>query len=496
MKSNDEVGARAAAMLSNARREWARLRTLVRYAAGFARQPWTPPDADAEYRDLARKCQTPWAGLAIRSKTQGLTADGHTSARVWREIWLRNAMPARQDAILRDAATTGYSWLIGGLSDAEEYVIEPCSSTRGYASWADSWLFEMYPIEFLRLVRDSKGDEGKGQLWQYIDAEARWTIEGNPAKRHRVVAVDEHPFGVCPVSMIPNDGGLDGMPVGEIEPLTRTLDRISDATFALQVNQRYGAFPQKWASGWPEARIDANGDEVEPEINANVDSLITTDIPEGRFGNFAATDLRQVIEAQETHIRHLLSVAQVPPYYLIGGSLANTSEQLIYATEMGRRRKIIDAQELMTDRFGAILDLGAEWIGDTDGLDPEARVMWRAVDIYPLPVAADAFSKMRAGGMSPERALSYMPGMSADDIAAEAALIRATDDPGAPTGDTAGDAVRAVQGQATALGILIRAGVEPAEAAERVGLGQIEFSGAMPTSLRLPEREAAALEEK
>lgn len=47
--------------------------------------------------------------------------------------------------------------------------------------------------------------------------------------------------------------------------------------------------------------------------------------------------------------------------------------------------------------------------------------------------------------------------------------------------------------QADALGVLIRAGVDPGEAARRVGLAGLRFTGAVPVSLRLPEGDAAHL---
>jgi len=50
--------------------------------------------------------------------------------------------------------------------------------------------------------------------------------------------------------------------------------------------------------------------------------------------------------------------------------------------------------------------------------------------------------------------------------------------------------------QADALGVLIRAGVDPAEAARRVGLAGLAFTGAVPVSLRLPESDAAQLEQQ
>lgn len=47
-----------------------------------------------------------------------------------------------------------------------------------------------------------------------------------------------------------------------------------------------------------------------------------------------------------------------------------------------------------------------------------------------------------------------------------------------------------------ALGVAVRAGVDPQDAARRLGLDGIQFTGAVPTSLRLPESEANELEDK
>ncbi len=46
-----------------------------------------------------------------------------------------------------------------------------------------------------------------------------------------------------------------------------------------------------------------------------------------------------------------------------------------------------------------------------------------------------------------------------------------------------------------ALGVAVRAGVDPDDAATRLGLGGIEFTGAVPVSLRAPEADARQLED-
>ena len=47
-----------------------------------------------------------------------------------------------------------------------------------------------------------------------------------------------------------------------------------------------------------------------------------------------------------------------------------------------------------------------------------------------------------------------------------------------------------------ALGVAVRAGVSPQSAAAQLGLTGVEFTGAVPVSLRLPEADTTKLEEK
>lgn len=114
-----------------------------------------------------------------------------------------------------------------------------------------------------------------------------------------------------------------------------------------------------------------------------------------------------------------------------------------------------------------------------------------------IAVLADAIQKLGAaatlGVISIDEARKLLP----KDIAIEifvnpaAALDALEPEAAAPEVNAADD----IKAKAEAMGILIRAGVESNDAAERVGLAGVEFTGAMPTSLRLPEAEASKLEE-
>lgn len=95
------------------------------------------------------------------------------------------------------------------------------------------------------------------------------------------------------------------------------------------------------------------------------------------------------------------------------------------------------------------------------------------------------------------------PDLDEAEVAAEVARIREDDgvifeDPtgGFPTPPPQAPDSGETKTKADALGILIRAGVDPVDAARQVGLDGVQFTGAVPVSLRLPEHEAQAVEER
>jgi hypothetical protein len=78
-------------------------------------------------------------------------------------------------------------------------------------------------------------------------------------------------------------------------------------------------------------------------------------------------------------------------------------------------------------------------------------------------------------------------------------LAVAQANPGAPADAEGvlppGEDPAALRQKFEALGVAIRAGVDPASAAVAIGLPSLKFTGAVPVSLRLPESEASGLED-
>ncbi|QAB17123.1 phage portal protein [Leucobacter muris] len=142
----------------------------------------------------------------------------------------------------------------------------------------------------------------------------------------------------------------------------------------------------------------------------------------------------------------------------------------------------------------------------------DLELLWRRPDHASDAALADAGMKqvtaaelqgtetgMRMIGMSEARIRQAVA--EKRRMAAGTVLDRLTADGALAEGEeVAGEAAlrdaQIVKAQLDALGVGVRAGADPTEVAEKVGLAGIKMTGAVPVSLRMPQDEANDLEEK
>jgi hypothetical protein len=143
------------------------------------------------------------------------------------------------------------------------------------------------------------------------------------------------------------------------------------------------------------------------------------------------------------------------------------------------------------------------------------RAHWANPATPSVVSAADAFSKqstaipdlasttvgLELAGLDPDQIRRYQAerrraaGRATVDQLIAAGQQQPPAQQGGPDGASQDEAQR-IKNAADALGVLIRAGVDPADAARRVGLPGVRFTGAVPVNLRMPESQATGLEEK
>jgi hypothetical protein len=406
-KSAAEIGLLLSAAKTQIRAESMALNVADKKIKGKLTRAWMPKNADTEYRDLLRKAAGPWLEFGRDAIAQGVSVDGCNNDEVW-AAWQENGMDGRQDGVNRETVGLGKSFLLtvpAGMpgvvivvddegtevefpvevADHSRVVMRPLSALVTYAHFDDSW--DDHPTWVLSRVGKTNPTKFFESSWVFVDDEALYRFTGEVGSPQNL-AVFEHEVGYTPVAVIPNTIPTFGEPESSVLRGFSTYERIVDATFTLEMKQRYGAFPQKWGSG---GTISQN-----PEgrgLNASVDSFFHNSDPAARFGNFAEGSLQDVVYAVDAHIKHLSAVIQVPPHYLLG-AVVNMSAEGIAAAESGYFRNIRERQTAMSEGYELALRTAAEILGLPEDQVDAIEVHFEDVSSRSLAQIADAIGKL------------------------------------------------------------------------------------------------------
>ena len=402
------------------RNEWARLSTLQKRIEGKLLRTWMPESADLEYKDLFRKASSPWLLFARDSIAQGLLIDGYSDQNVWRKAWQASGMDGRQGQLIREVVGLGYGYLASlPHADDDRVVLRPMSALQTYAVYADDW--DEWPQYVLHLVGGNLSRPSTLR-WMFVDESGVYRFQGDARTPQKVEYV-AHGLDYCPVARIGNTLPLGGKPQSSVEAAVTVYQRIVDATFTLQMVQRYGAFPQKWMAGG-EIAVDKDGN---PLVRSSVDGLLHASGPSGetaRFGSFQAASLDQVVGAVDAHIKHFSALVQVPPHYLLG-AIVNMSAEGIAVAESGYWRNINDRQYAIGEGFELALRAAADLLGlDSAGDDLGSEVNWADMSTRSLNQVADAVVKLATVDAPLEMLFALVPTWSKADALGAAAEVR------------------------------------------------------------------------
>lgn len=411
------LGVLGAELQTDARAAWAPLQTLQKHIDGQLLKTWMPENADAEYRDLLRKSASPWLGFARDAIAQGCIISGYTNTDIYERAWRANGMDGRQDVVTRDAVGfgRGYIAVLPG-QNADSVVMRPMGALDTYAVYDDPW--DEYPKYVLhrRKPRSGRQTFWDGE-WMVVDNEGIYRFKGSPASPVDMT-FEAHGMEFAPIIGVSNT--LDAAPISSIADKVSVYKRIVDATFTLQMLQRYGAFPQKWMAGG----------EVDENVRSSVDGLLHAGGEAGetaRFGAFPAADLDKAVTSLDAHIKHFSAVVQVPPHYLLG-AVVNMSAEGIAAAEAGYHRNLASRKKAHGEGYELALRTAASMLGDetaatslTDQVEYENAASWS------LSQVSDFVQKIEAITGPLEPLFRMVPGWSKADASAAvtAAGVRA-----------------------------------------------------------------------
>lgn len=390
-----------------------RLDRIDRYLRGEQHHPYTPPEANREYRELVSKSTTNWLQLVLSAPAQALYVDGYRSsgsgenARPWR-IWQANGLDARQAAVYRAAMGYGVAYTRARAA-VDPLTSEPTPQIRGvsprrmiagYRDPHDDW-----PELALHVLEQSD----RMVRAEVLDDVNVWTLKATKSEaghdwEYAVGDPVPHGASVVPVVRFPDLPDLEGRHPGTIEPLIPIQDRINQTTFDTLMTQTFASFVVRTVSGMtlieehddqdPEATAAAMAAARSAKLRLSQDRILAAEDPDTKFGTLDGSPLAPFIDAQEANVRHLAAVSQTPPHHLLG-QMANLSAEALVAAETSLSRKVEERQKQFGESWEQTLRLAAWIAGDRESAtDLSAEVKWKDHESRSLAATADALGKL------------------------------------------------------------------------------------------------------
>lgn len=364
-------------------------------------------------------------GALGTTKSSGFvgTTIGEADRETWR-IWQANNMDGLFDQAMLESAINGVSYLMIAPNNEDEKtphiwvehpsqcIIEYQPGTQrhkvaaGLKVWEDDWSGLINATLYL-----------PGKIYKY---QARRPTSGSGD----VITAKWEPRTVQDEAW-PAETELDYVPIFELSNNPRMLsggrseladvldsqDRITKTLADRLMTQDYGAFPQKWATGWPETDVDGNPNK---KIDIGRDRIVTTDTPETKFGQFSASDMKGYMEAKTADVQDMAARTRTPAQYLLG-DFNNVNGETLKASEYGLVSKVRQRMRSLDDALEEAIRRLREMAGIETDDDVTMEVVWRNPEFKTEGEQVDALTKMSTLGV-PQQALWERWGASPPEI--------------------------------------------------------------------------------
>jgi hypothetical protein len=398
------------------------------YYSGNHPLPWLPHQARAEFRRILAMTRSNYMGLVPDATAERLNVDGfrlpgqeEADQDTWR-LWKSNDLDDGFDQAILEALVGGTAYTqvepANGvpniyLEHASQAIIgyEPGSNRRRKAAslklWVDDWTGKLCATVDL------------GQWLCKFEADMPKSGALDPARitwRRREVAGESwpvrNPLGEVAMSELANNPRLLTGGVSELADVTDIQDRINKTIADRLITQDFGAFPQKWATGYPEE--DSDGNPAEP-LDIGRDRLISTDIAETKFGQFDSAPMDPYSAAKREDVKDIASRTRTPAQYLLG-EMSNVSGDTLKASESGLVAKVRQRQRSFGRGAVETMRL-ARLAAGLPVPDERMEVIWKNPEFRTEGETTDAAVKQVASGIRDIRAAREFVGISQTEIA-------------------------------------------------------------------------------
>lgn len=392
------------------------------------RVPWMPEQAENDLARLIALTRSNYMGLVVDSMVERMNIEGfrvgdrdEADAATW-ALWQGNNMDSGSDQLLLEAAIGGsaYALIAPNPSRPDLPLIFPEHPTQAIVAyapgtgrrvraaalkvWKDEWTGMTFATLYLpdalyKWQAEKKALEG-------ANTTPRWEQRRVPGETWPAPNV----LGEVPLVEVPNNPRLLTGGVSEIADVICIQDRVNKTLADRLMTQDYGAFPQKWAAGFP-AEDEAGNPQ---RINVGKDRMVTSDAAETKFGQWDAAPLDPYSAAKREDVKDIASRTRTPAQYLLG-EMSNVNGETLKASESGLVSKVKQRQRTAGEGFEEILRLARKAAG-LGGSDESMETIWRNPEFRTEGELVDALVKMSTLGV-PEEALWERWGASQQEIA-------------------------------------------------------------------------------
>lgn len=321
---------------------------------------------------------------------------------------------------------------------------------------------------------------------------------------------DRHNLGRVPVVVVPNRARAS-REIGRSE-ITKAVRYYTDAAcrtlLGLEVNREFYNAPQRVGLNIDESMFqDPSGNPVSQwtsimgrlwNVPPNDDGQPAPDVKQ-----FSPASPAPYIDQVKGYATLLAAEAGIPGAYLGFHTDNPSSADAIRAGEA----RLVKRAERRQSVFGrAWMEVGKLSLLVRDGAIPDrfdlsVSSRWRDAATPTRAASADEATKLiGAGVLSPDSSITYdrvgLTPAEQRQIESDKRRSRGTASIAGLGALTGVEDAQTLKAKFDAMGVAIRSGVDPKSAATQLGLGDVVFTGATPASLRLPEVDAAGLEDK
>ena len=381
----------------------------------------------AALREIAR---TPYGTLIINASVQALKVTGIRSAddtempEIWRNLWAKNRMNARQEGIFRPAIGYGssYSSLLPGtigldgvrntvtrgrptgvmadgkITDTKSGAFDVPSSVvwKNYNPKTMTALFaepqDHFPIVALNGI-EQVDNEGPYLLFEVFDDEAVHyavvrDIDSLDTKDLKVTYIESSPHGLGVTPIVAHSPRMDDSTgsLGELTPFLPLLHRIDQTIYDRLLIQRQAAWDVRTVSG-----LKVSNEAQAAKLKAG-DFLSSPD-PQAKFGKIEASSMADHNAVHESDLRDLSAVSQTPPF-MIHGLTQSMQPEALGAISSGYHDKLESYKSPFGESIEQCFRLASHIDPSIGEVGEFAEVRWQSMRPYSLTQVADALGKL------------------------------------------------------------------------------------------------------